>query len=162
MEFKDTESQLEGIREIFAEAKREDDWNLDEPMLYSYYFVGKDADKLDELGEKLDGQEYDFVGILNSATRKPKNQPASICCTLTAKKNTRPKRSRRETLNSPGSPPNPKSLTTAGNSAKSANTMRSLKTTTKTNKKTVTNFIITNYELKTADLIRNSFFCDCS
>ncbi len=63
MEFKDTESQLEGIREIFAEAKREDNWNLDEPMLYSYYFVAKDADKLDQLGEKLEEQEYDFVGV---------------------------------------------------------------------------------------------------
>ena len=63
MEFKDTESQLEGIREIFAEAKSEDNWNLDEPMLYSYYFVGGDADKLDNLGAALEEKDYDFIGV---------------------------------------------------------------------------------------------------
>ena len=47
--FTDIESQLEGIREIFAEAKREDNWNPDEPMLYSFYFVDTDVDKLKNL-----------------------------------------------------------------------------------------------------------------
>jgi hypothetical protein len=61
--FKDTESQLEGIRQIFAEAKKEDNWNLEEPMLYSYYFVDEDADKLESLGDHLEEQGYDFVGI---------------------------------------------------------------------------------------------------
>jgi len=63
MEFKDTESQIEGIKEIFADAKREDNWNLDEPMLYSFYFVDEDAEKLDKLGEKLEADGYDFIGI---------------------------------------------------------------------------------------------------
>jgi hypothetical protein len=63
MEFKDTESQIEGIKEIFAEAKSEDNWNLDEPMLYSYYFVDKDADKLDSLGAALEEKDYDFIGV---------------------------------------------------------------------------------------------------
>lgn len=63
MEFKDTASQIEGIREIFAEAKREDDWDTSEPMLYSYYFVDKDADKLDSLGVALEEKDFDFIGV---------------------------------------------------------------------------------------------------
>jgi len=63
MEFKDTESQIAGIEEIFAEAKREDNWNTDEPMLYSYYFVDKDPDKLDSLGTALEENEFDFIGV---------------------------------------------------------------------------------------------------
>lgn len=61
--FKDTESQLEGIRQIFAEAKSEDNWNLDEPMLYSFYFVDEDAEKLEKLGLELEEKGYDFVGV---------------------------------------------------------------------------------------------------
>lgn len=63
MNFKDTESQLKEINEIFDEARREDGWNLEEPMLYSYYFVGEDVDKLEKLGEKLHSEGYDFVDI---------------------------------------------------------------------------------------------------
>ena len=61
--FKDTESQLETIREIFTQAKQEDNWNLDEPMLYSFYFVDEDVDKLEKLGLKLEADGYDFVDI---------------------------------------------------------------------------------------------------
>lgn len=61
--FNDTESQLKDIREIFAEAKQEDDWNLDEPMLYTYYFVDKDAEKLEKLGEHLQAEGFDFIDI---------------------------------------------------------------------------------------------------
>ena len=63
MEFKDTESQLEGIREIFDEARREDNWNLNEEMLFSYYFVDKSVDKLEKLGLKLEADGYDFVDV---------------------------------------------------------------------------------------------------
>lgn len=63
MEFKDTASQIEGIKEIFAEAKREDNWNTDEAMLYSYYFVDKDADKLDGLGVALEEKDFDYIGV---------------------------------------------------------------------------------------------------
>ncbi len=63
MEFRDTESQLEGIREIFNAAKTEDKWNLDEEMLYSYYFVDTDVDKLEKLGLKLEADGYDFVDV---------------------------------------------------------------------------------------------------
>jgi hypothetical protein len=63
MEFKDTESQLEGIRNIFDDAKREDNWNLNEEMLYSYYFVDENVDNLEKLGLKLEEDGYDFVDI---------------------------------------------------------------------------------------------------
>ena len=63
MEFKDTESQLEGIREIFNAAKSEDKWDLSEEMLYSYYFVDKSVDKLEKLGLKLEADDYDFVDV---------------------------------------------------------------------------------------------------
>jgi len=63
MEFRDVESQLEGINELFNAAKTEDGWNLEENMLYSYYFVDTDVDKLEKLGEHLDKEGYDFVDI---------------------------------------------------------------------------------------------------
>ena len=61
--FDDTESQLEIIREIFARAKREDGWNLDEPMLYSFYFVDESIEKLEKLGLYLEKQGYDFINV---------------------------------------------------------------------------------------------------
>ena len=63
MEFTDVESQLEGIREIFKNARTEDEWNLEEDMLYSYYFVDKDVDKLEKLGLYLDEKGYDFIDV---------------------------------------------------------------------------------------------------
>jgi hypothetical protein len=68
--FKDTESQLETINEIFAQAKSEDNWNLDEPMLYSFYFVDESVDKLEELGLYLEKQGYDFVDIFELGDEK--------------------------------------------------------------------------------------------
>ncbi|HRH42496.1 MAG TPA: ribonuclease E inhibitor RraB [Pyrinomonadaceae bacterium] len=61
--FNDIDSQLDGIREIFAEAKQEDNWKIDEPMLYSFYFVDKSVEKLEKLGLKLEADGYDFVDI---------------------------------------------------------------------------------------------------
>ncbi|MDQ3711743.1 MAG: ribonuclease E inhibitor RraB [Acidobacteriota bacterium] len=72
--FLDVESQLEGIKEIFADAKREDNWNLDEEMLYSFYFVGTSVDKLEKLGLKLEADGYDFVDVFelgDEGTDKP-------------------------------------------------------------------------------------------
>lgn len=63
MEFKDTESQLTGIRKIFDDAKREDNWDLNEEMLFSFYFVDSSVDKLEKLGLKLEADGYDFVDI---------------------------------------------------------------------------------------------------
>lgn len=61
--FTDKESQLEGIKEIFEDARREDGWNMEEPMLYSYYFVDEDVDKLEKLGNHLAEQGYDFIDV---------------------------------------------------------------------------------------------------
>ena len=61
--FKDVESQIEGINQIFEEAAREDHWNVAEEMLYSYYFVDEDAENLEKLGLKLEADDYDFIGI---------------------------------------------------------------------------------------------------
>ncbi len=63
MNFTDTESQIEGIEKIFNEAKTEDNWNTDEVMLYSYYFVDTDVDKLEKLGNHLEEKGYDFLDI---------------------------------------------------------------------------------------------------
>ncbi|HXH69749.1 MAG TPA: ribonuclease E inhibitor RraB, partial [Pyrinomonadaceae bacterium] len=63
MEFKDTESQIEGIKKIFDDAKQEDNWNLGEEMLYSFYFVDEDVDKLEKLGLQLEVDGYDFIDI---------------------------------------------------------------------------------------------------
>jgi hypothetical protein len=63
MNFTDTESQIDGIEKIFANAVEEDNWNLDEPMLYSFYFVDENVDQLEKLGIYLDEEGYDFVDI---------------------------------------------------------------------------------------------------
>ncbi|MCY7345688.1 MAG: ribonuclease E inhibitor RraB [Pyrinomonadaceae bacterium] len=70
MEFKDTESQLEGIKKIFADAASEDKWNLGEEMLYSFYFVDTDVDKLEKLGLKLEADGYDFVDVFELGDEK--------------------------------------------------------------------------------------------
>ncbi len=61
--FTDTESQIEGIKEIFDLATKEDGWNLENDMLFSYYFVDKSVEKLEKLGEHLANAKYDFVDI---------------------------------------------------------------------------------------------------
>jgi len=63
MEFKDVESQLESINEIFDKARTEDGWNTEGEMLYSFYFVDTDVDKLEKLGLKLEADGYDFIDI---------------------------------------------------------------------------------------------------
>ena len=70
MDFKDIQSQLEGIQEIFTAARTEDGWNLNEEMLYSYFFVDKDIDKLEALGLELEEKEYDFMDIFQLADEK--------------------------------------------------------------------------------------------
>jgi hypothetical protein len=63
LNFTDTESQIAGIEELFAEAKREDNWDLGGEMLYSYYFVDKDVDKLETFGNLLEEKGFDFMDI---------------------------------------------------------------------------------------------------
>jgi regulator of RNase E activity RraB len=74
MEFKNVESQLESINEIFNTARTEDKWNPEEEMLYSFYFVDTDIDKLEKLGLELEKQGYDFIDIFelgDDETEKP-------------------------------------------------------------------------------------------
>lgn len=61
--FTDTESQIEGIKEIFELAEKEDGWDLNGELLFSYYFVDKSVEKLEKLGEYLAGEKYDFIDI---------------------------------------------------------------------------------------------------
>jgi regulator of RNase E activity RraB len=63
MEFKDTQSQLEGINELFETARREDGWDTAGEMLYSFYFVDESVDKLEKLGLKLEADGYDFIDV---------------------------------------------------------------------------------------------------
>lgn len=74
MDFKTIDGQLESIREIFETARTEDGWNPEAEMLYSYYFIDKDAEKLETLGLDLEKQGYDFIDIFELAeeeTDKP-------------------------------------------------------------------------------------------
>lgn len=61
--FTDVESQIASIEEIFNEAKNEDNWKADEDMLYSYYFVDGDIEKLEKLGAHLGEKGFDFIDI---------------------------------------------------------------------------------------------------
>jgi regulator of RNase E activity RraB len=70
MEFNTVEAQLDGINEIFDAARSEDKWNTDEEMLYSYYFVDEDVDKLEKLGNELEKRGYDFIDIFELADEK--------------------------------------------------------------------------------------------
>lgn len=63
MNFNDTESQLEGVREIFAAAEKEDGWNLQEKMLFSYYFIDESVEKLEKLGNKLEADGFEFIDV---------------------------------------------------------------------------------------------------
>lgn len=63
MNFTDAESQIEGIKEIFDDARSEDNWNLEGEMLYSYYFVDASIEKLEKLGNFLEKEGYDFIDI---------------------------------------------------------------------------------------------------
>jgi len=67
MEFKTVEEQLESIREIFETARTEDGWNPEAEMLYSYFFIDKNAEKLETLGLDLEKQGFDFIDIFELA-----------------------------------------------------------------------------------------------
>lgn len=60
--FTDVESQLESIEAIFAEAT-EDGLQLEEPHLFSFYFADGEVEKLEKLGDRLEEDGYDFIGV---------------------------------------------------------------------------------------------------
>src|SRR5690606_27117714 len=61
--FRDRKTQIETIGEIFEKARAEDGWDVDGVMLYSYYFIDTDIDKLESLGTKLENDGYQFIDI---------------------------------------------------------------------------------------------------
>lgn len=61
--FFDKETQIKEIKEIFAEAEREENWDVTGEMLYSFYFVDQSVEKLEKLGEHLESEGYTFVNI---------------------------------------------------------------------------------------------------
>ncbi len=61
--FEDKEEQIKEIKEIFAEAERDQGWNVSGEMLYSFYFVDRSVEKLEKLGEHLESEGYTFVNI---------------------------------------------------------------------------------------------------
>lgn len=67
MEFTNLEKQTEINREIFEKAASEDGWDVAGEMLYSYYFVDKDEEKLEKLGIEMEAEGYDFIDIFELA-----------------------------------------------------------------------------------------------
>ena len=59
----DKETQLKELKEIFADAAREEGWDVEGEMLYSYYFVDDSIEKLEKLGLKFEKDGYDFINI---------------------------------------------------------------------------------------------------
>lgn len=59
----DKETQLKEIKEIYADAAREEGWDVESEMLYSYYFVDESIEKLERLGLHLEKEGYDFINI---------------------------------------------------------------------------------------------------
>ena len=59
----DKETQLKEIKEIFTDAAREEGWEVEGEMLYSYYFVDTSIEKLEKLGLLLEKEDYDFINI---------------------------------------------------------------------------------------------------
>ena len=54
----DKETQLKEIKEIYADAARDEGWDVEGEMLYSYYFVDESIEKLEKLGLQLDLRSY--------------------------------------------------------------------------------------------------------
>jgi hypothetical protein len=59
----ESKERLEDIRKIFDLAITEDGWDMEGEMLYSFFFVGKDPEKLETLGDMLAEGGFDFVDI---------------------------------------------------------------------------------------------------
>ena len=59
----DKETQLKEIKEIYADAAREEGWDVESEMLYSYYFVDESIEKLEKLGLHFEKDGYDFINI---------------------------------------------------------------------------------------------------
>lgn len=63
-------NKIEDIIKIFAEAEDEDHVDTSLPMLYSFDFVDADPEKLESLGNTLDGKGFLFVDIFQLGDEK--------------------------------------------------------------------------------------------
>ncbi len=54
---------LEQLQKLFADLRSETDWDIDGEMLWGYYFLDQDRDKLTEAGAVLGRQGYDVAGV---------------------------------------------------------------------------------------------------
>src|SRR5215467_11466601 len=54
---------LETLNELFAGVRAKTDWNIDGPMLWGYFFMDHDEEKLKETATHLVEQGYCFVDI---------------------------------------------------------------------------------------------------
>ena len=54
---------LEQLEKLFLDLRSETDWDIDGPMLWGYYFLSPDADKLMAAGGELAENGYTIVGI---------------------------------------------------------------------------------------------------
>ena len=59
----DSKERLEDIQRMFDLAVTEDGWDMESEMLYSFFFVGTDTEKLEKVGEMLAENGFDFVDI---------------------------------------------------------------------------------------------------
>ena len=59
----DKETQLQEIKKIFADAAREEEWDVEGEMLYSYYFIDETMDKLEKLAQHFENENYDYINI---------------------------------------------------------------------------------------------------
>src|SRR6187431_1019415 len=54
-------SQLD---ELFAQIREESPWNIDEDMVWGYFFTGDDPEVLEKAGLALEKQGYELIGIM--------------------------------------------------------------------------------------------------
>lgn len=62
--------QLAQLQAMFADMRAKTKWNVDGPMLWGYFFVDADPEKLKRAGTELQGLGYRVVGIEQSAKKR--------------------------------------------------------------------------------------------
>jgi Regulator of ribonuclease activity B len=55
------------LDEMFASIRTTTDWPIDSDMLWGYFFVDTDREKLERAGRELEKSGYRFVGIVEPA-----------------------------------------------------------------------------------------------
>ncbi len=60
---------LEQVRQFFAELRSDTQWNLDEALLWGYFFLSPDPDRLMAAGGALADLGYTIVGVFDDSER---------------------------------------------------------------------------------------------